>query len=317
MIHLDQVAKSYGGWHARARGRVVPALAGVSLNVPAGTVLGIVGPNGAGKSTLIRILLGYLRPTRGSVTVGGLAPRAYAQRHGVAYVPETPAIPPGWTVEYAMRFYGSLAELEEPGPKIDAALERVGLGELRQRRVGALSKGMRQRLALAQALMADRAVMVLDEPTSGLDPEWVAELRGIVADWRAARAGRVALIASHDLSELEHTADRVAVLVSGAVREVIDLRAGAHAFPAYRLELEPTPHASDAVRACFPGAVPEQGAPLRFFVEPADAEDLSRRLAALLARGGVLRAVTPARATLEERYRGSVPASRAKGGTRP
>jgi ABC-type multidrug transport system ATPase subunit len=317
MIHLDQVVKEYGGWLARARSEVVPALTGVSLNVPPGTVLGIVGPNGAGKSTLIRILLGYLRPTRGSVTVGGLAPRAYAQRHGVAYVPETPAIAPAWTVDHAMRFYASLAELEEPGPKIDAALQRVGLADTRPRRVGALSKGMRQRLAIAQALLGDRVVMVLDEPTSGLDPEWVAELRGIVAEWRAARAGRVALIASHDLSELERTADRVAVLVSGALREVIDLRAGAHAFPAYRLELESTPHAGDAVRACFPGAVPEQGAPLRFFVEPADAGDLNRRLAALLARGVVVRAVTPLQLTLEERYRGSVPASRGAQEGRP
>jgi len=317
MIHLDEVAKSYGGWRARAQGRVVTALAGVSLEVPPGTVLGIVGPNGAGKSTLIRILLGYLRPTRGSVAVGGLAPRAYAQRHGVAYVPETPAIPPAWTVEHAMRFYASLAELEDPGPKIDAALDRVGLGDTRVRRVGALSKGMRQRLALAQALLGDRDLMVLDEPTSGLDPEWVAELRAMVAEWRAERAGRVVLIASHDLSELEHTADSVAVLVGGAVREVIDLRAGAHAFPAYRLELEPTPHAADAVRACFPGAVTEGGAPLRFFVEPAGAEELTRRLAELLGRGVVVRAVAPVRLTLEERYRDTVGTTRGQKEGRP
>lgn len=292
---------------------MVPALTGVSLNVPAGTVLGIVGPNGAGKSTLIRILLGYLRPTRGRVTVDGLAPRAYAQRRGVAYVPETPAIPPSWTVEYAMRVYASLAELEDPGPQVEAALSRVGLNDVRPRRVAALSKGMRQRLAIAQALLGDRAVMVLDEPTNGLDPEWVAELRAIVAEWRGARADRVALVASHDLSELERTADRVAVLQSGALREVIDLRAGAHAFPPYRLELESAAHAGDAVRACFPGAVPEHGTPLRFLVEPADAQDLSRRLAELLARGVVVRAVSPMRPTLEERYRGTVGPTRGPG----
>ncbi|HET7463567.1 MAG TPA: ABC transporter ATP-binding protein [Longimicrobium sp.] len=317
MIHLDQVEKEYGGWLARARKRVVPALTGVSLNVQPGTVLGIVGPNGAGKSTLIRLLLGYLRPSRGKVTVGGVAPRAYAQRHGVAYVPETPAIPKGWTVELAMRFYASLAELEDPAPPVEAALTRVGLNELRQRRVGTLSKGMQQRLAIAQALLGDRAVMILDEPTNGLDPEWVAELRGIVAEWRAARADRVALIASHDLGELERMAERVAVLENGAVREVIDLRAGAHVFPAYRLEVEEIPHAADAVRACFPGAVPEQGAPLRFLVEPADAADLSRRLAELVARGIVIRAVAPLQPTLEERYRGSVRNARGRGGKRP
>ncbi|HET7228825.1 MAG TPA: ABC transporter ATP-binding protein [Longimicrobium sp.] len=313
MIHLDEVAKEYGGWLARRSRRAVPALAAVSLNVQPGTVLGIVGPNGAGKSTLIRILLGYLRPSRGTVTVGGLPPRAYAQRHGVAYVPETPAIPPAWTVEYAMRLYSSLAELEDPGPKVEAALERVGLNDLRGRRVGTLSKGMRQRLAIAQALLGDREVMVLDEPTNGLDPEWVAELRAIVAEWHAARPGRVALVASHDLSELERTAHRVAVLEEGTVRDVIDLRAGADAFPAYRIELEATPHARDAVRACFAGAVPEQGAPLRFRVEPADAEDLNRRLAELLARGVVVRSVAPLRLSLEERYKGTVRNSRPRG----
>ncbi|HEU4562305.1 MAG TPA: ABC transporter ATP-binding protein [Longimicrobium sp.] len=315
MIHLDAVAKDYGGWRARALKRVVPALAGVSLNVSAGTVLGIVGPNGAGKSTLIRILLGYLRPTRGRVTVGGMAPRAYAQKHGVAYVPESPAIPLGWTVDHAMRVYASLAELEDPSPQIASALERVGLADVGDRRVGALSKGMRQRLALAQGLLGDRAVMVLDEPTTGLDPEWVAELRGIVTEWRAGRDDRVALIASHDLSELERTADRVAVLESGALREVIDLRAP-HAFPAYRLELESTPHAADAVRACFPSAVPEHGAPLQFLVEPTDAEDLTRRLGELLKRGIVLRSVAPLRLTLEERYRGTVRAARGGKGKR-
>jgi len=316
MIHLDQVVKEYGGWLARARKHRVPALTGVSLNVQPGTVLGIVGPNGAGKSTLIRILLGYLRPTRGSVSVGGLAPRAYAERHGVAYVPETPAIPPSWTVEYAMRVYASLAEIDEPGAQVEAALARVGLNELRGRRVAALSKGMRQRLAIAQALLGDRAVMVLDEPTNGLDPEWVAELRGIVAEWRAARDDRIALVASHDLSELERMTDRVAVLESGALREIIDLRAGAHAFPPYRIEVESTPHAADAVRACFGGAVPEHGAPLQFLVEPADAADLSRRLGELLARGVVVRAVAPLRITLEERYRGSVGPSRGGRGGR-
>jgi ABC-type multidrug transport system ATPase subunit len=259
MIHLDDVEKSFGGWLARAQGRVVPALAGVSLTVPAGTVLGIVGPNGAGKSTLIRILLGYLRPTRGNVTMGGLAPRAYAQRHGIAYVPESPAIRPGWTVDYAMRFYASLAELGEPGPQIDAALERVGLGDLRLRRVGTLSKGVRQRLALAQSLLGDRSVMVLDEPTSGLDPEWVTELRGMVAEWRAGRADRVALIASHDLSELERMVDRAAVLVGGVVREVIDLRAGTQAYPAYRLSWNPPPTPTTPCGPAFPARCPRRG----------------------------------------------------------
>jgi hypothetical protein len=105
------------------------------------------------------------------------------------------------------------------------------------------------------------------------------------------------------------------VLENGALREVIDLRAP-HAFPAYRLELESTAHAADAVRACFPSAVPEHGAPLQFLVEPADTEDLTRRLGELLKRGVVLRAVSPLRLTLEERYRGTVRSARGGKGKR-
>jgi ABC-2 type transport system ATP-binding protein len=165
---------------------------------------------------------------------------------------------------------------------------------------------MLQRVAIAQALLGERAVMVLDEPTSGLDPEWIAELRAIVAEWRAADPARVVLIASHDLDELERTADRVAVLEAGRLREVIDLRAPALRFPAYRLEVEGASHAGDAVRACFPGAVAEEGPELAFRVQPADADDLNRRVAELIRRGVAVRALSPERETLEQRFHGAV-----------
>jgi ABC-2 type transport system ATP-binding protein len=173
---------------------------------------------------------------------------------------------------------------------------------LEERRIGALSKGMLQRVAIAQALLGEREVMVLDEPTSGLDPEWIAELRSIVAEWRDASPGRVALIASHDLDELERTADRVAVLETGRVREVIDLRAPQTAFPAYRLEVASTHGAAEAVRACFADAVAEEGTPLAFRVQPADADELNRCVAALLARGVTVTALAPERETLEQRF---------------
>lgn len=312
MIHLQNVVKEYRGW---LRGRGVRALDGVSLDVPPGTVMGIVGPNGAGKSTLIRLLLGYLRPTRGTLTLGGVEPRAWVGRHGVAYVPETVALHPSWTADHALRFFAALGDLDRPGERIAAALKRVGMEGVGPRKVGALSKGMLQRVAIAQALLGERKVMILDEPTSGLDPEWIAELRTIVAEWRAADAERVALVASHDLHELERTADRVAVLAGGKVREVIDLRAPAGGFPAYRLEVEPAPHAADAVHAAFPGAVAEGGDdPFAFRVHPADLPDLNRRMADLVARGVAVRALAPDRETLEQRFRGSVGKGRGKGG---
>src|SRR4051812_18211172 len=183
MIELEEVRKEYGGWIARARGRVVQALDGISLHVAPGTALGIVGPNGAGKSTLIRLLLGYLGPSRGALRVAGMEPRAYVAARGVGYVPETAAIPPSWTGEHALSFYAALGDVEEAADEIARVLGRVGLGEVRGRRIAALSKGMLQRVALAQALLGNRVLMVLDEPTTGLDPEWIAELRAIVGEW--------------------------------------------------------------------------------------------------------------------------------------
>jgi ABC-2 type transport system ATP-binding protein len=301
MITLEQVGKEYGGWISRARGRRVRGLSALSLTVPPGVALGVVGPNGAGKSTLIRLLLGYLRPSSGRLTIDEMEPRAYVQAKGVAYVPEVVAIPPSWSVQHALLFHASLGNVGRG--EVDAALQRVGLEDVRSRKVGALSKGMLQRAALAQALLAPRRLMVLDEPTSGLDPEWIAETRAIVAEWRAADPQRVVLIASHDLSELERTVDRVAVLEGGTLREVIDLRARPDAFPAYLLEVEESAGVGAAVHACFPGAVAEDADPLRFRLQPRDAADLARGTAALLARGVTLRALTPEVESLEQRFR--------------
>ncbi|HEX2205112.1 MAG TPA: ABC transporter ATP-binding protein [Longimicrobium sp.] len=305
------MTREYGAWPRPARARV-RALDGVSLDVAPGAALGVVGPNGAGKSTLIRLLLGYIRPTAGRVSVGGLPPRDYAERHGVAYVPELPAVPPRWTVRGALAFYAALGEVPEAEARVDEVLARMELAEAAERRAGTLSKGGLQRLALGQALLGERKVMVLDEPTTGLDPEWVARLRDVVAAWRRADPERVVLMASHDLGEVERVADRVVVLEGGRVRETIDLRAPAAAFPAYRLEVEPAPGAAEAVRAAFPGALLEEGAPLVYRVEAPDLDALNRALAALLAGGVRVRALAPERVTLEERYRRGAKSSRGR-----
>jgi ABC-2 type transport system ATP-binding protein len=303
MIRFADVVKEFAGPLARARGGKVRALDGVTLDVPPGTVLGLVGPNGAGKSTMIRLLLGYIRPTKGKVEVHGMAPRGYAQRFGVAYVSELVAIPPSWTVRGALETYAALGEVEQPRARIGEVMERLEITGVADRTVAYLSKGNLQRLAMAQALLAPRRVMVLDEPTSGLDPEWIARLRAVVAEWRAEDAERTVLIASHNLDELERTADRVAVLQNGRVREVLDLRAAEGVNPPYRLEVEDTPGAQKAVREIFPGALPEEGPPWAFRVDPAPPRELSAKLAALLARGVVVRALAPQRMRLEERVR--------------
>ncbi|MQA89000.1 MAG: ATP-binding cassette domain-containing protein [Gemmatimonas sp.] len=216
MIELRGVTKSYRRQGLLPAGKQVRALDGLTLEIETGAAVGIVGLNGAGKSTLLGILLGYLRPSSGTVLVGGLPPRSYAQRHGVAYVPERVAIPRRWTVRSALRAYAMLGDIgDDTWEQADACLDRLGLTPLADRSVAALSKGNLQRLAIAQALLGDRRLMVLDEPTDGLDPVWIAELRPIIADWLTAHPGRTLVLASHNLSEVERLATRVLLLHNG------------------------------------------------------------------------------------------------------
>lgn len=226
MIQLTDVEKEFRP-AGLLPGRGVMALAGVTLTARNGEALGLIGLNGAGKSTLLRVLLGYVRPTAGEALVGGMAPRSYAERRGVAYVPEHVRIPGGWTVRGALTAYAMLGNMSSDAhERVEAAMARLGLTALADRRVSRLSKGNVQRLGIAQAVLADRDLMVLDEPTDGLDPVWIAELRDIISEWRAADPARTLVFASHNLAEVERLADRVLVLHAGRVREEIQMEAG-------------------------------------------------------------------------------------------
>jgi ABC-type multidrug transport system ATPase subunit len=215
MIQLKKITKEYRtGWISR-RDRV-RALDGLDLEVPMGSGLGLVGLNGAGKSTLIRILLGYARPTAGEVLLNDLPPRRYAERHGIAYVPERVTIPPSWTVRSALQAYAMLGNLENDAwDRVEAAIDRLGLEPLASRRIGALSKGNLQRVGIAQAILAPRKLMVLDEPSDGLDPLWIAEMRTVIREWREADPERILIMASHNLPEVERLTDRIILLHNG------------------------------------------------------------------------------------------------------
>jgi ABC-type multidrug transport system ATPase subunit len=297
MIRLADVVKEYSAPPWRAADGRVRALDGVSLEVAPGTALGIVGPNGAGKSTLIRLLLGFLRPTSGELSVGGMAPRAWVERHGIGYVPESVAIPPRWTVRGALGAFAALGEVPDAGARIDRVLAMLGLEGLARRRVAALSRGNLQKLAIAQALVGPRRLLLLDEPLNGLDPVWVARLREVLAEWRAEDPERTLLVVSHNLPEVERAVDRVAVLAGGRIRAELDLRAPRRG-AAWRLEMADGGASAAAVAAAFPGATREGEA---WTVRAADEGEMSRRLAALLGRGARLRSLAPAGAGLEER----------------
>jgi ABC-type multidrug transport system ATPase subunit len=218
MIELRGVSKAYRSpWPGR-RAQVL-ALDGVDLHVEPGTALGVVGLNGAGKSTLLRILLGYVRATEGEVRIDGLPPRKYVELNGIAYVPERVSIPRHRSVLDTLRAYAMLAGLgDDAWDRVDRALERLGLVPLADRKVGTLSKGNLQRLAIAQTLIADRRLMVLDEPADGLDPVWIAQLRDILTEWRRADPARILVLTSHNLAEVERLTDRAVLLHNGRIR---------------------------------------------------------------------------------------------------
>jgi ABC-2 type transport system ATP-binding protein len=209
ILELTHVTKSYGSH---------PALSDVSLSLPAGTALGLLGPNGAGKSTVLRLLLGFVRATAGSVSLQGCDPQSAAARRGVGYLPERLTLPAHKTIRSFLRLHGRLAGLSgvELEQEIDAASLLTGVRDRMGDRLGELSKGLSQRVGFAQAFLGHPSLLLLDEPTSGLDPIGMREAR----DWISAAAARgcSVLISSHLLSEVELVCDRVVILHNGAVR---------------------------------------------------------------------------------------------------
>lgn len=202
-IECHALAKRYGD---------LAALDGISAVVPRGQVIGLLGHNGAGKSTLIKLILGLIAPSGGRLQVLGQSPwRAHALRRRIGYLPESAT------------FYGNLSGRElldylarlkqAPRAQIATLLDRVGLAHAADRRIGTYSKGMRQRLGLAQALLGSPDLVLLDEPTTGLDPQATRELYRIVGELRAD--GRCVLVSSHLLAELEPHIDGALILRQG------------------------------------------------------------------------------------------------------
>ena len=227
----------------------VLALDNLTFSVRPGVVTGFLGPNGAGKTTTLRCLLGLVTPTAGSVTLDG---RAYRDIENplrtVGAALEAASFHPGRSARAHLRVMALAARL--PSSRVDEVLLQVGMTEFADRRVGGYSLGMRQRLALAQALLGDPPVLVLDEPANGLDPAGIAWLRQFLR--ALAREGRTVVVSSHVLSEVQQTVDDVVVIARGRlVRQgtLADLESG----PAAVLVRTPTPALlRDALGSTYP-----------------------------------------------------------------
>jgi ABC-2 type transport system ATP-binding protein len=188
------------------------AVRGLTMEIPAGHIVGFVGPNGAGKTTTIRMLLGLVRPTSGTAHVLGAPisePESYLDRVGALI--ETPAFYPTLSGEANLRVLSALGGID--GDRIPPVLDTVGLTERARDRVGTYSLGMKQRLGVAAALLPDPELLVLDEPTNGLDPEGIIEMRDLLRDLRDA--GTTVFVSSHLLGELERIADWLIVIKAG------------------------------------------------------------------------------------------------------
>ncbi len=198
----------------RVRFGKVQALDGVDLSLGAGEITLLAGPNGSGKSTLIDILLGLTRAKAGRLLVDGERRRVDASfKKQVGYLPEAVAFSDTLTAAAVLRFFARARGVSKR--RIPDLLERVGLGAAARRRVSGFSRGMRQRLGLAVAILAEPSLLILDEPTGGLDQEGLEVLLEVMAEWRAA--GRIILMASHDLTLFEHRVDHLCLLSAGKV----------------------------------------------------------------------------------------------------
>src|SRR6185295_5788774 len=200
------------------RRRQVEALKGVSFRVERGTIFGLLGPNGAGKTTLIKVLLGIVRKSGGTAALLGQPAGDRHGRQSVGYLPENHRIPRHHTANSALEYYGSLSGLsgDEIRRRRPELLELVGLGTWGSSPVKKFSKGMLQRLGLAQALMHNPELLILDEPTDGVDPVGRSEMRGMLHNLKSE--GKTIFINSHLLQEIELVCDRVAILVNGQLR---------------------------------------------------------------------------------------------------
>ncbi|MFL6132753.1 MAG: ABC transporter ATP-binding protein [Nocardioidaceae bacterium] len=215
----------------------VTALDDLTFSVVPGVVTGFLGPNGAGKTTTLRCLLGLVTPTSGTATVDGRAYRDLPNPLShVGAALEASDFHPGRTAQAHLQVMALAAGL--PPARVGALLEQVGLTEFGDRRVGGYSLGMRQRLALAQALLGDPPVLILDEPANGLDPAGIAWLRQLLR--ALAREGRTVLISSHVLSEVQQTVDEVVVIARGRLVRQGSL-ASLEAGPTAALVRTPTP----------------------------------------------------------------------------
>lgn len=199
----------------------VPALRGLSLDLRRGEIAGLLGLNGAGKTTIMKLLTGLLFPDAGTISVFGLPPSDVSSKKRIGFLPELPYFYPYSTAAEALSYYAGLSGLKGPAARARVAevMEKVGLKPHAAKKAAEFSKGMMQRLGVAQAIVHDPELLILDEPVSGLDPLAIHEIRELIS--RLNGEGKTVFLSSHSISELEKVSDRVFILVRGRLARTV------------------------------------------------------------------------------------------------
>lgn len=207
-INISSVTKVYGEQKA---------LDNVSLEVGKGEILGFLGPNGAGKSTLMKIITGYIPPTAGKIEVAGfdVVENPLEVKKRVGYLPEHNPLYLDMYVREYLQFVGGIYQLKNLNARVDEVIDLVGLGLEQNKKISALSKGYRQRVGLAQALIHDPEVLILDEPTTGLDPNQIVEIREVIKN---AGKDKTIMMSTHIMQEVEAICDRVIIINRGVLK---------------------------------------------------------------------------------------------------
>jgi ABC-2 type transport system ATP-binding protein len=210
MIEIDGLSKSYGK---------IEALRGISTSIRRGEVVGLLGPNGAGKTTAMKILVGYLLPSAGSARVAGhdVVEEPIEVQRRIGYLPENAPMYGDMLAQEYLRFMAEMRNLggEDARRRIRQAVEECAVGGVLTRPIGHLSKGYRQRVGLAAAILHDPEILILDEPTSGLDPNQIMEVRELI---RRMGRTKTIILSTHILPEVEATCGRVVILIDGRIR---------------------------------------------------------------------------------------------------